>query len=119
MANPTWPGTLPQYVQEGAYNESIQDQTVESPMDTGPAKIRRRFTKSLRKFSISLMMTSAQVDTFETFWQTTVKGGSIPFDWVHPRTRAAATLRFRNPAPSYNVNGGGAAIIANFTVEII
>jgi hypothetical protein len=118
MPNPTWPTTLPQYVQEGAYSETIQDQTIESQMDSGPAKIRRRFTKSIRKFSISLMMTSAQVDTFETFWQSTVKGGSLPFDWVHPRTRASATLRFRNPAPNYTVNGGGAAIIVGFTLEI-
>ena len=47
MANPTWPASLPQYVQEGGYQETLQDQTVESNMETGPAKIRRRFTKSI------------------------------------------------------------------------
>lgn len=116
---PTWPGTLPQYVQESGYREEIQDQTVESAMDTGPAKIRRRFTKSLRKFTISMQMTAAQVTTFETFWQTTVAGGSLSFDWVHPRTRAAATMRFRNPAPAITTIGAGASSVVQFTLEII
>ena len=119
MANPVWPVTLPAFVQEGGFSEAIQDQTVESSMDTGPAKIRRRFTKSLRKFGITMYMTPEQVTTFETFWQTTVKGGSIVFDWVHPRTRVAAALRFRNPAPAYTTIGGGAAVVVTFTLEII
>lgn len=118
MANPTWPASLPQYVQEGGYQETLQDQTVESNMETGPAKIRRRFTKSIRKFQISMLMTPAQATAFEAFWQDTVKGGSIPFDWVHPRTRAAATLRFRNPAPQFSTVGG-TNVNVSFNLEII
>jgi len=104
---------------EGAFSERIQDQTIESQMDTGPAKIRRRFTKSLRTFSIQLMMTPAQTTTFESFWQNDCKGGSIPFDWVHPRTRAAATLRFRNPAPTIQSTGSGAANVVGFSLELV
>lgn len=118
MANPTWPASLPQYVQEGGYQEQLQDQTVESQMDTGPAKIRRRFTKSIRKFQITLLMTAAQADAFETFWQDTCLGGSIPFNWVNPRTRVPATLRFRNPAPQFSTVGG-ANVLTQFNVEII
>lgn len=116
---PTWPVTLPQFVQESGYREEIQDQTIESAMDTGPAKIRRRFTKSIRRFTISMQMTAAQVTTFESFWQTDCKGGSISFDWVHPRTRQAATLRFRNPAPAIQTVGAGASSVVQFTLEII
>jgi hypothetical protein len=118
MPNPTWPATLPQFVLEGGYQESLQDQTIETQMEAGPAKIRRRFTKSLRRFQMSLMLTSAQAATFETFWQTTCKGGSIPFDWVHPRTRVATAMRFRNPAPQFT-SFGGINVIAQFNVEII
>lgn len=118
MPNPTWPATLPQYVQEGGYQETLQDQTVESQVEAGPAKIRRRFTKSLRRFSVSMLMTAAQATAFETFWQTTVRGGSLPFDWVHPRTRAATTFRFRNPAPSFS-SVGGVNVMVQFTLEVI
>lgn len=116
---PAWPVTLPQFVQESGYREEIQDQTIESQMDTGPAKIRRRFTRSLRKFTISMQMTAAQVTAFESFWQTDCLGGSISFDWVHPRTRAAAVMRFRNPAPTIQTIGAGASSVVQFTLEII
>lgn len=118
MPNATWPNTLPAYVQEGGYQEKFQDQTIESQMDSGPAKIRRRFTKNLRFLGISMLMTSAQVTDFETFWQTTLKGGSLPFDWVHPRTRVATTFRFRNPAPTFSTTGG-INVTANFTLEVL
>ncbi|CAB4130461.1 hypothetical protein UFOVP119_85 [uncultured Caudovirales phage] len=118
MSNPSWPSQLPAYVLEGSYQEATQDQTIESQMESGPAKIRRRFTKLIKKFTIQMAMTEAQVETyFDPFWQTTCLGGSIPFDWVHPRTRASTTFRFRNPAPTYNVSGGGGTILVNFTIE--
>ena len=116
---PTFPTSLPQFVMENGFSERIQDQTIESTMDTGPAKIRRRFTKSLRTFSVQMMMTPAQTATFESFWQTDCRGGSLSFDWVHPRTRVAATLRFRNPAPTISTTGSGAANIVSFTLELL
>lgn len=118
MPNPTWPATLPQFVLEGGYQESIQDQTIETQMEAGPAKIRRRFTKSLRRFQMSLLLTSTQAATFETFWQTSCAGGATPFTWVHPRTRATVTMRFRNPAPQFSTTGG-VNVLTQFNVEII
>lgn len=118
MPNPTWPSSLPAYMVEGGYQEKFQDQNVESQMDSGPAKIRRRFTKAIRYISCTLNLTASQVSDFETFWQTTCKGGSIPFDWVHPRTRSATTFRFRNPAPSYSVYGG-TNVAVSFTLEVV
>lgn len=118
MSNPTWPSSLPSYVLESGFQERFQDQNVESQMDSGPAKVRRRFTKPIRFFACQLLMTADQTTDFETFWKTTVKGGSIPFDWVHPRTRASTTFRFRNPAPTY-ATVGGVNVIATFTLEVL
>lgn len=118
MPNATWPNTLPAYVLESGFQERLQDQVVESQMDSGPAKIRRRFTKAIRFFACQMLMTPEQTTTFETFWQTTLKGGSLPFDWVHPRTRAATTFRFRSPAPTYSVVGG-INVVASFTLEVV
>lgn len=118
MANPVWPGTLPSYLQEPGYQEKFQDQTVESQMDTGPAKIRRRFTKAIRFIQASMLLTADQVSAFETFWVTTCKGGSIPFDWVHPRTQSTTTFRFRSPAPAYQTVGG-VNVQVTFTLEVV
>lgn len=118
MPNASWPGTLPAYVQEGGFQERFQDQAVESQMDSGPAKIRRRFTKPIRFIGVQMLMTQAQVIDLETFWLTTLKGGTLPFDWVHPRTRAATTFRFRNPAPTYQ-SVGGINVMVNFSLEVL
>ena len=118
MANPTWPNTLPAYVTESGFNEQFQDQNTESTMDTGPAKIRRRFTKAIRFITCNLNMTKEQAEAFDTFWGTTCKGGSLPFDWVHPRTQVATTFRFRNPAPKYSVFGS-TNVTVNFTLEVV
>ena len=114
---PTWPANLPQFVNEAGYSESLEDQTIESSMDTGSAKVRRRFTAAFRKFSVSLTMDPTQAAAFETFYLTTLQGGSLPFDWVHPRTRVAKTFRFRKPAPQVTVAGSGQVIRYNLTIE--
>lgn len=118
MPNASWPAGLPQYVLESGYQERFQDQTIESQMDTGPAKVRRRFTKAIRFFNATVLMTAAQADTFETFWLTTLKGGSLPFDWVHPRTRAVTSFRFRKPAPNFAVVGG-VNVQVSFVLEVV
>ena len=118
MPNATWPGTLPQFVFEQGYSEKLNDQTMESSVEVGPPKIRRRFTKQIRTFTIEMRFTPTQKETFETFWQDTLLGGSMPFDWVHPLTRASTTFRFRKPAPSYSSIGGSDSIV-RLTMETI
>lgn len=118
MANATWPGTLPQYVFEQGYTEKLNDQTLESAVDVGPPKIRRRYTKQIRSFTVEMRLTQTQKATFEGFWQDTLLGGSAPFDWVHPLTRAATTFRFRKPAPSFSSIGGADSIV-RFSMETV
>lgn len=114
-----WPTTLPQYVLEAGYQEGLEDQSVETQMDAGPAKIRRRFTTVTRRFSVMVQMTPEQGAIFETFYLTTLAGGTLPFDWVHPRTRAARTFRFRRPPPTVQVSGGGAILRYSMNLETV
>lgn len=114
-----WPGTLPQYVLEAGYQETLEDQTVESQMDTGPAKVRRRFTNSVRRFQVTIQCDEVQAADFEAFYLTTLAGGSLPFEWVHPRTRAIRTFRFKKPPPQVTVVGGGTAIRYTFALETV
>jgi phage-related protein len=62
-------------------------------MDSGTAKVRRRFTVAPRQFAIALRVTKTQAADFDTFFVTTIKGGALSFTWTHPRTGAAATCR--------------------------
>lgn len=108
MANAAWPGTLPAFVQEQGYSESLPDTNVETQMDVGAAKIRPRTSTTNRRFTFTVRMDAAQAATFETFWGTTLVNGSAVFDWVHPRTRVATTFRFRRPPPVPRPFGGDA-----------
>jgi hypothetical protein len=106
MANPNWPSSLPQYVQESGYEETPPSNRIETSMDAGPAKIRGLSTVKNYTFSITLLLTRAQYTAFKTFYDTTTKEGKVPFNWVHPVTRESVVFRFRSPEPRYTGAGG-------------
>lgn len=105
MSNPTWPAALPQFALEQGYSEKLPDQVLETSMDSGPPKARRRFTTNTRPFGMVLEMDAEQSEIFEQFFFQTLGAGVKKFDWVHPRTRVAATFRFRRPPPQASVQG--------------
>lgn len=118
MTISTWPPTLPDYVLEQGYSEDLEDQTVESQMDAGLAKVRRRFTARVRRFQLTIQMDAEQAETFEAFFHDTLAGGSLPFDWRHPRTGLSTRFRFRKPVPKLTPVGGE-YVRASFAVESI
>jgi hypothetical protein len=102
------------------YEEQLADTSLRTQMDAGPAKVRRRFTAGVTTFQVSLPMTTAQVATFETFFSTTIAGGALAFDWVHPRTRAAVSMRIVTPPPpKIRPEAGAKTWTVGFSVEIL
>lgn len=65
-----------------------------SETDTGPAKVRRRFTRAVRRVQVTMALTAAQVETLDTFHTTTLADGSLKFELVHPRTGLTHEFRF-------------------------
>jgi hypothetical protein len=114
---PTWPASLPQHVLQAGYNEQLSDNLVETQMDAGPGKTRRRFTGKVKQFGVTIDCDPTQAATFEAFFEVTLKDGSIPFDWVHPRTRVPLTFKFKKPAPRVSVRGGGGIVSFSFMLE--
>ncbi|MGH6879275.1 MAG: hypothetical protein ACREFM_00050 [Hypericibacter sp.] len=99
MANPVWPVTLPPFVLTEGHQETWGNNLLRTQMDAGEAKARRRFTKDVRPIQVTVEMTTAQVAIFDDFFHNTLKDGAIRFDWVLPRTQAAATFRIIPPFP--------------------
>jgi len=77
-----WPAGLPQVVEKG-FTESIGLNILRTPMDAGPAKMRRRSLKP-SVMNITLQLTTEQVVLLETFVFTTINGTSR-FGFPHPR----------------------------------
>jgi hypothetical protein len=86
-------------------------------MDVGPAKLRPRYTSEVVAFDMTLVLTTAQVTTLENFYTAALAFGSLSFTWIHPRTLAAATIRFVS-RPTYSKLSGGYHE-TRFNVEIM
>lgn len=44
--------------------------------------------------SVAFRMTTTQLAVFYTFYETTLKDGSLPFDWIHPVTGTTYVWHF-------------------------
>jgi hypothetical protein len=79
-----WPLSLPQCPILNGFSEQKQTNVVAFTPDVGPPKITRRSTSSLWKTSLTYRMTTAQLATFNSFYEVTLKDGSLPMTWKHP-----------------------------------
>jgi hypothetical protein len=95
MTIPAWEASLPQKLLLDGYGESPADTTIESSMDMGPKKIRRRFTAGVRPVTGNIIVTTTQLATFKTFFTSTLLGGALRFSWTEPPGHTTACeMRF-------------------------
>jgi hypothetical protein len=87
-----WPGTLPTYFSVEAFERQGPDNVVRNTTLSGRVKTRRHSTKTHRTVRGTMMLTQAQVATFETFYLTTLKDGSLPFQGLTNPLTAADTV---------------------------
>lgn len=85
-----WPTTLPQAPQKG-FSETIGALISRSPMDAGPAKMRRR-GKSPNNLKVNFIMTTDQVASLQDFVEHQIMG-TIRFGFPHPRLRTMVEVR--------------------------
>lgn len=108
----SWPGNLPAYFSKEGFNESTPDNLLRTEMDVGPPKVRRRQTAAPYQINTQIVMTTAQLADFRTFYMVTLKSGSLPFTKAHPRSGASTDFRFVSP-PSWIPHG------VDWTVSIV
>jgi hypothetical protein len=101
----TWPVTLPQSILADGYSETLPDTVIRTSMDVGPAKVRRRISNNSFPIVGTLVISRTQVGYLKTFYNTTLLGGSLAFDWADPTTRATVSMRFTGPPKISSVSG--------------
>ena len=89
-----WPETLPQALLIEGYSEAPANTLVRTSMESGPAKVRRRATAAIRPVKGTLVLTAAELAYLKNFYNTTLLGGALRFNWVDPLTEAAVEMRF-------------------------
>lgn len=97
----TWPGTLPTIPLQDNYQEGQQaGSAIRTPTESGPPKQRNRFRAQVKTYRVVWEMTSAQLDTFWTFYRVSLGNGALHFDGLPtPRTLAVANHRFNVDQP--------------------
>lgn len=102
---PTWPVSLPQYPLQEGYKEAPGANVIESQVDAGPPKRRRRYTKRNDPHTMIFELDDTQLATFKSFYGTTLQDGNLSFDYVHPAEAVLATWQFQGQ-PEYRSVGG-------------
>jgi hypothetical protein len=74
-----WPAELPQRVLASGYSESLGDGRLRTQMETGPMKVRRRFSAVARPIAASFRVSPDGKARIERFWWEEIGGGSLPF----------------------------------------
>jgi hypothetical protein len=89
-------------------------------MEVGQPKQRRRFTGTWKRYTFTLELKPSQQSIFWPFYETTLKDGMLPFDWVDLRTGATQTFRFRADQPPKEqwVAGDTGSILQKVTIAL-
>jgi len=112
-----WPNTLPAYPLLENFSEEVENTIIRTEMDNGPAKLRQRTTAGVSNMSLGYLLSKVQIDTLEIFYKTTLKGGSLAFDFTHPRRDTIISCRFVSP-PQYG-SGNGNFFRVNINLEVL
>lgn len=92
-----WPGTLPQKVNEDGFQLKKGGTVIRSDMDIGPAKLRRRFTKGVDNYVVTMDMTYAQYAIFDSYFDLDLNGGVNTFSFLNPVTQVSEIWRMTEP----------------------
>lgn len=125
----TWPSTLPQRPIKNGFSASPQSGVVETEMDAGLPKVRRRFTATYTDYTLTYIMSYEQFEIFEQFYNNSpihatlpgVQGGVWRFDLPNPYSESADDIEVRFVAnnPPYNSvpDGDSTDFAVSFTVR--
>jgi hypothetical protein len=102
-----WPAGLPQRLLVANASKGAGDALLEYQPDTGPSITRRRSSATMRPLIGSVILSSAQIAIWETFFYTTILSGSLPFDFPDPITGATLLVKhIKQTPPIWSPLGG-------------
>lgn len=96
MATEVWPPVLPCPQIEG-YTEQQEPTIIRTQMDTGPAKVRRRYTMPVTKVNIKVCLDRGQMEELWDFYTIRLQGGVQRFNMNNPWENVTREYRFINP----------------------
>jgi hypothetical protein len=129
-ANP-WPPGISEAFTSDAFQETPQEITIRTDMDTGPPKVRRRFTNPVLTYDCNIVLRdAAEYVELRDFYYIICKGGTDTIEMAHPITGDVMLFRFASP-PQFSAlgiawraafklealpgSGGGVSLVGGFS----
>jgi len=97
VSDPIWPAGLPQRPLVDGYSNSFGNGAARTDMDSGPPKIRKRFTATAEPLRLVFRLTRLQVATLRAFFKDDCAYGAVPFSFVEPVLGASVRVAFSKP----------------------
>jgi len=93
-----WPASLQDCLNDVSWSESPVDTAIRNQPSTGPAKSRRRYTNPERGITGTIwLLSDADWNTFRDFYDVTLQGGILEFEFEHPITQVVMVYVFNSP----------------------
>jgi len=93
----SWPVGIQDLVNGENFSMEFGETVLRTQMDVGPAKLRRRTTRPIDKYTVSINLYESDFITFQQFFNTTLNGGINIFDFLNPLTGSTDQFRFTQP----------------------
>jgi hypothetical protein len=105
---PQWPSELPQSPLMDGLDIVRLANSIETNMDVGDPKSRRRFTGRRSIMTFGIIVTAYQKSIFDNFYDNTLVDGNQPFTWTDIETgETAVTFVFEKDSPPKHQPIGG------------
>lgn len=105
---PTWPASLPQSPLRDSLEFTGPNRLIATPMDSGPPKVRRKFTRAHRPMTCTFEMSEDQKVDFQTFVGIELADGALSFLMPDPNSTTGNLSSVRidpQQMPRYRVIG--------------
>jgi hypothetical protein len=114
-----WPSTLPQKLNVQGHQYTFGDISIRSAPSVGPSKVRPRSSAIASPLQGMMYLTTAQLQTLETFYKITVRGSDV-FIFPDPENPSSATLYCRfTGSPSVSATSAADMWAVGLPMEVI
>lgn len=103
-----WPSALQQKPLVDRFHIQRVDNRIQSPTETGPGKMRRGQTHTVRMVPVSIVCDNADRAVLEAFLDSTTQGGVLRFGWTDLDTIIMGTHEYqfaKDGLPDYQPYG--------------
>lgn len=101
----TFPASLQDKFNEAGFQHEYANTSLTSSVDAGIPKVRQRYTQGSDNFRGTIELEKDDYTTLETFYKTTLAGGTKTFNYDHPITQVVTEFQFVSPPSMVSLGG--------------